>query len=144
MKDDFPRYTLRIPQILLDKIGYIAEYEGRTKNKEIEQLIKKRIAEFEAAHGTVTRHYYRYLQGEKTSTNPMATIFAWTGALRKRGQLDGLADLAAFADKLEAASLDTIRAGVMTKDLAGLVEGPAPKAVTSEDFLHAIRARLEA
>ena len=100
--------------------------------------------EYEAAHGTVTRHYYRYLQGEKTSTNPMATIFAWTGALRKRGQLDGLADLAAFADKLEAASLDTIRAGVMTKDLAGLVEGPAPKAVTSEDFLHAIRARLEA
>ena len=100
--------------------------------------------EYEAAHGTVTRHYYRYLQGEKTSTNPMATIFAWTGALRKRGQLDGLADLAAFADKLEAASLDTIRAGVMTKDLASLVEGPAPKAVTSEDFLHAIRARLEA
>ena len=100
--------------------------------------------EYEAAHGTVTRHYYRYLQGEKTSTNPMATIFAWTGALRKRGQLDGLADLAAFADKLEAASLDTIRAGVMTKDLAGLVDGPAPKAVTSEDFLHAIRARLEA
>ena len=100
--------------------------------------------EYEAAHGTVTRHYYRYLQGEKTSTNPMATIFAWTGALRRRGQLDGLADLAAFADKLEAASLDTIRAGVMTKDLAGLVEGPAPKAVISEDFLHAIRARLEA
>mgnify|MGYP000254351655 FL=1 len=100
--------------------------------------------EYEAAHGTVTRHYYRYLQGEKTSTNPMATIFAWTGALRKRGQLDGLADLAAFADKLEAGSLDTIRAGVMTKDLAGLVESPAPKAVTSEDFLHAIRARLEA
>ena len=100
--------------------------------------------EYEAAHGTVTRHYYRYLQGEKTSTNPMATIFAWTGALRKRGQLDGLADLAAFADKLEAASLDTIRAGAMTKDLAGLVEGPTPKAVTSEDFLHAIRARLEA
>ena len=100
--------------------------------------------EYEAAHGTVTRHYYKYLQGEKTSTNPMATIFAWTGALRKRGQLDGLADLAAFADKLEAASLDTIRDGIMTKDLAGLVEGPAPRAVTSEDFLHAIRARLEA
>ncbi len=100
--------------------------------------------EYEAAHGTVTRHYYRYLQGEKTSTNPMATIFAWTGALRRRGQLDGLADLAAFADRLEAASLDTIRAGIMTKDLAGLVEGSAPKAVTSEDFLHAIRARLEA
>ena len=100
--------------------------------------------EYEAAHGTVTRHYYRYLQGEKTSTNPMATIFAWTGALRKRGQLDGLADLAAFADRLEKASLDTIRDGVMTKDLAGLVEGPAPTAVTSEDFLHAIRARLEA
>ena len=100
--------------------------------------------EYEAAHGTVTKHYYRHLKGEETSTNPVATIFAWTGALRKRAQLDGLAGLEAFAGKLETACLDTIRAGVMTKDLAGLVEGEAPKAVTSREFLSAIRARLEA
>ena len=100
--------------------------------------------EYEAAHGTITRHYYRYLKGEQTSTNPMATIFAWTGALRKRGQLDGLPALASFADKLERASLDTIRSGVMTGDLAGLVEGERPVPVTSEAFLKAIRARMEA
>ena len=100
--------------------------------------------EYEAAHGTVTKHYYRYLKGEQTSTNPMATIFAWTGALRKRGQLDGLPALASFADKLERASLDTIRSGVMTGDLAGLVEGERPLPVTSEAFLKAIRARMEA
>lgn len=100
--------------------------------------------EYEAAHGTVTKHYYRYLKGEQTSTNPMATIFAWTGALRKRGQLDGLPALASFADKLERASLDTIRSGVMTGDLAGLVEGERPVPVTSEAFLKAIRARMEA
>ena len=100
--------------------------------------------EYEAAHGTVTKHYYRYLKGEQTSTNPMATIFAWTGALRKRGQLDGLPALASFADKLERASLDTIRSGVMTGDLAGLVEGERPVPVTSESFLKAIRARMEA
>ena len=100
--------------------------------------------EYEAAHGTVTKHYYRYLKGEQTSTNPMATIFAWTGALRKRGQLDGLPALASFADKLERASLDTIRSGVMTGDLAGLVEGERPVPVMSEAFLKAIRARMEA
>ena len=100
--------------------------------------------EYEAAHGTVTKHYYRYLKGEQTSTNPMATIFAWTGALRKRGQLDGLPALTSFADKLERASLDTIRSGVMTGDLAGLVEGERPVPVTSEAFLKAIRARMEA
>ena len=100
--------------------------------------------EYEAAHGTVTKHYYRYLKGEQTSTNPMATIFAWTGALRKRGQLDGLPALASFADKLERASLDTIRSGVMTGDLAGLVEGERPVPVTSEAFLKAVRARMEA
>ena len=99
--------------------------------------------EYEAAHGTVTKHYYRYLKGEQTSTNPMATIFAWTGALRKRGQLDGLPALASFADKLERVSLDTIRSGVMTGDLAGLVEGERPVPVTSEAFLKAIRARME-
>ena len=99
--------------------------------------------EYEAAHGTVTKHYYRYLKGEQTSTNPMATIFAWTGALRKRGQLDKLPALEAFADRLEQASLDTIRSGVMTGDLAGLVEGDRPTPVTSEAFLKAIRARME-
>ena len=100
--------------------------------------------EFEAAHGTVTKHYYRYLKGEQTSTNPMATIFAWTGALKKRGQLDKLPALEAFADRLEQASLDTIRSGIMTGDLAGLVEGERPAPVTSEAFLKAIRTRLEA
>lgn len=100
--------------------------------------------EFEAAHGTVTKHYYRYLKGEQTSTNPMATIFAWTGALKKRGQLDKLPALEAFADRLEQASLDTIRSGIMTGDLAGLVKGERPAPVTSEAFLKAIRTRMEA
>ena len=99
--------------------------------------------EFEAAHGTVTRHYYKYLKGEKTSTNPMATIFAWTGALRRRGELDGLADLSAFADRLEEACYDTLNAGVMTKDLVNLVEPGFPaKAVTSEEFLDAVASCL--
>ena len=100
--------------------------------------------EYEAAHGTVTRHYYRYLKGEVTSTNPMATIFAWSGALRKRGQLDGLDDLVDFADKLEAACLQTLNDGIMTKDLVGLVVPGTPvTAVTSLEFLKAIRERLE-
>ena len=101
--------------------------------------------EYEAAHGTVTRHYYKYLKGEKTSTNPIATIFAWSGALRKRGELDGLTDLTAFADKLEAACFDTLNGGIMTKDLVGLVEpGFRATAVTSEEFLDAIAERLSA
>ncbi len=100
--------------------------------------------EYEAAHGTVTRHYYRYLKGETTSTNPMATIFAWSGALRKRGQLDGLADLVDFADKLEAACLQTLNDGIMTKDLVGLVAPGTPvTSVNSLEFLGAIRERLE-
>ena len=99
--------------------------------------------EYEAAHGTVTRHYYRYLQGEETSTNPMATIFAWSGALRQRGRKDGLPDLVAFADALEAACLDTLGDGIVTKDLAGLMEGVTPKSVTSAAFISAIRSRLE-
>ena len=97
--------------------------------------------EYEAAHGTVTRHYYRYLQGEKTSTNPVATIFAWSGALRKRGELDALPELEAFADRLEKATLDTVNSGIMTKDLALLYEGEA-RAVNSREFLEAIAARL--
>ncbi|NLM83778.1 MAG: NADP-dependent isocitrate dehydrogenase [Clostridiales bacterium] len=99
--------------------------------------------EYEAAHGTVTRHYYRYLKGEKTSTNPVATIFAWSGALRKRGELDGLTDLVDFGERLERACLDTLSSGVMTGDLAGLAEpGYCAKAVTSEEFIDAVAARL--
>jgi len=97
--------------------------------------------EYEAAHGTVTRHYYRYLKGEETSTNPVATIFAWSGALRKRGELDGLQDLQDFADRLEQATLDVINGGTMTKDLALLYEGEA-RAVNSREFLQAIREKL--
>ena len=97
--------------------------------------------EYEAAHGTVTRHYYRYLKGEETSTNPVATIFAWTGALRKRGEMDELPELMAFADKLEKATLDTIESGVMTKDLALLWDGEAT-AVNSRAFLEAIAKRI--
>ena len=99
------------------------------------------VFEYEAAHGTVTRHYYKYLKGEETSTNPVATIFAWTGALRKRGELDGLTELQAFADKLEKATLDTIEGGVMTRDLAALYEGNA-KGVSSDAFLRAIALKL--
>ena len=101
--------------------------------------------EYEAAHGTVTRHYYRYLQGEDTSTNPIATIFAWSGALRKRGELDELPELCNFADKLEAACIKTLDDGIMTKDLVGLVsEGYTATAVNSITFIKAIRERLEA
>ena len=100
--------------------------------------------EYEAAHGTVTRHYYRYLEGENPSTNPMATLFAWTGALRKRGELDGIEALMTFADKLEEAAIATIESGVMTKDLSGLWEGETPaRSVTSAEFLQAIRAELD-
>ena len=100
--------------------------------------------EYEAAHGTVTRHYYRYLKGEDTSTNPMATIYAWSGALRKRGELDGLSELVDFADKLESACIDTLNDGVMTKDLVGLVvPGTKTEAVNSKNFILAIKERLE-
>ena len=100
--------------------------------------------EYEAAHGTVTRHYYRYLKGEDTSTNPIATIYAWSGALRKRGELDGLDDLVRFADALEGACIDTLEQGIMTKDLVGLVvEGTKTTAVNSRDFIGAIRKNLE-
>ncbi|MBQ9099340.1 MAG: NADP-dependent isocitrate dehydrogenase [Clostridia bacterium] len=100
--------------------------------------------EYEAAHGTVTQHYYRYCRGEQTSTNPIATIYAWSGALRKRGELDGLSELMHFADQLEGACLDTLNDGVMTKDLVGLVvPGTKVQAVNSADFIAAIRERLE-
>ena len=100
--------------------------------------------EYEAAHGTVTRHYYKYLKGEETSTNPVATLFAWSGALRKRGELDGISELAAYADALEKATIDTIESGVMTGDLCAMWEGEEPaRKVNSLDFLKAIRSRLE-
>ena len=99
--------------------------------------------EFEAAHGTVTRHYYKYLKGEETSTNSMATIFAWTGALRKRGELDGISKLIKFAGKLETASIKTIEEGIMTKDLAQLSETKNIKVVNTRSFLLEIKQRLE-
>ena len=99
--------------------------------------------EFEAAHGTVTRHYYKWRSGEKTSTNPIATIFAWSGALKRRGELDGLADLTAFGEKLEQACYDTLNAGIMTKDLVGLVDPDFPaRGVNSAEFLDEIARRL--
>ena len=100
------------------------------------------IYEYEAAHGTVRRHYYRYLKGEKTSTNPVATIYAWTGALRKRGELDSLPELCSFADKLEKATLRTISDGVMTGDLAAISALKNKKTVDTETFLEEINARL--
>ena len=101
--------------------------------------------EYEAAHGTVTRHYYRYLKGEETSTNPIATIFAWSGALRKRGEIDDLPRLVDFANRLEEASLATLNDGIMTKDLAFLVEeGFTATAVNSETFIKEIAKRLSA
>ena len=102
------------------------------------------IYEYEAAHGTVQRHYYKYLKGEETSTNSVATLFAWTGALRKRGELDGLDDLMKFADKLEAATIKTIEDGVMTGDLYAISTLENKKKVNTEEFLKAIDERLAA
>ena len=99
--------------------------------------------EYEAAHGTVQRHYYKYLKGEETSTNSVATIFAWTGALRKRGELDGINELEIFADKLEKAVIDTIESGKMTKDLALITTLPNPVVLNSRDFILAVRENLE-
>ena len=101
------------------------------------------VYEYEAAHGTVQRHYYKHLKGEETSTNSVATIFAWTGALRKRGELDGNQELSTFADKLEKACVDTIESGKMTKDLALITTIENPTVLNSEDFIKAIRATLE-
>ena len=101
------------------------------------------VYEYEAAHGTVQRHYYKHLKGEETSTNSVATIFAWTGALRKRGELDNIPELMAFADKLEAATLGTIEAGKMTKDLALITSLKDVTVLNSEDFIKEIRKELE-
>ncbi|MBP2637880.1 MAG: icd [Firmicutes bacterium] len=99
--------------------------------------------EYEAAHGTVQRHYYKYLKGEVTSTNSMATLFAWTGALRKRGELDGITALIHFADNLEQAAVETIEEGVLTADLAGISEVSKKKVVTTEEFLLEVNERLK-
>ena len=102
------------------------------------------VYEYEAAHGTVQRHYYKYLKGEETSTNSVATIFAWTGALRKRGELDQIPALREFADKLEKATIATIESGSMTKDLALITSLQNVTVLNSEDFIKAIRKTLEA
>lgn len=99
--------------------------------------------EYEAAHGTVQRHYYKHLKGEETSTNPVATIFAWTGALRKRGELDELPELMKFADLLEKATISTIESGTMTKDLALITELENVTTLNTENFIKAIRTTLE-
>ena len=98
--------------------------------------------EYEAAHGTVTRHYYKWQKGEKTSTNPMATIYAWSGALRKRGELDEIPELCEFADRLEKASIDTIESGIMPKELYLLSSLENKKAVYTTEFLAEIASRL--
>ena len=97
------------------------------------------VYEYEAAHGTVQRHFYKHLKGEETSTNSVATIFAWTGALRKRGELDNIPELCGFADRLESATIKTIEEGKMTKDLALITEIENPVALNSLDFIKAIR-----
>ena len=99
--------------------------------------------EYEAAHGTVQRHYYKHLKGEETSTNSVATIFAWSGALRKRGKLDGIDELVSFADKLEKATIDTIEEGKMTKDLALITTLENPTVLNSEEFIKAIAEKLK-
>lgn len=99
--------------------------------------------EYEAAHGTVQKHYYAYLEGKQTSTNSMATIFAWTGALKKRGELDNIKDLIVFAEKLEKASLNTIEEGYMTKDLTLIADHPKKNVLTTEEFILKIKEKLQ-
>ena len=101
------------------------------------------VYEYEAAHGTVQRHYYKHLKGEETSTNSVATIFAWTGALKKRGELDGIKELSDFADALEKATLSTIESGKMTKDLALITSMKDVTVLNSEQFIKEIRKNLE-
>ena len=101
------------------------------------------VYEYEAAHGTVQRHYYKHLKGEETSTNSIATIFAWTGALRKRGEMDGIEELQRFADSLERACIRTVEEGKMTKSLSLISTCKAPVILNSLDFIRAIRQTLE-
>ncbi|MBR5987575.1 MAG: NADP-dependent isocitrate dehydrogenase, partial [Clostridia bacterium] len=103
------------------------------------------VYEYEAAHGTVQRHYYKHLAGEPTSTNSVATIFAWTGGLKKRGELDGTPDLVRYAELLEKATIETVESGYMTGDLKAIFkkDGVEPVALTTMEFLHKIAERLE-
>ena len=103
----------------------------------------KGFYEYEAAHGTVQRHYYKHLKGEETSTNPIATIFAWTGALRKRGELDSIPELVRFADTLEKACIKTVEDGKMTKDLALITTLENPVTLNTQDLSNAVRATLD-
>ena len=101
------------------------------------------VYEYEAAHGTVQRHYYKHLNGEETSTNSVATIFAWSGALRKRGEIDEISELTTFADQLEEATIATIESGKMTKDLALITSIENPTVLNSLDFIKAIRENIK-
>ena len=145
-------YTLiddAVARVIRSKGGFIWACKNYTAFGSLAMMTSVLVSpdgnyEYEAAHGTVTRHYYKYLKGEETSTNPVATLFAWSGALRKRGELDGISELAAYADALEKATIDTIESGVMTGDLCAMWEGEEPaRKVNSLDFLKAIRSRLE-
>ena len=102
----------------------------------------KGVFEYEAAHGTIQKHYYRYLEGEEPKSNPVATIFAWTGALKKRGELDGNAALTEFGEKLEKAVIKTIESGVMTADLSRISDNPNCKTVNTHDFFEAIKSNM--
>ncbi len=102
----------------------------------------KGVYEYEAAHGTIQKHYYRYLDGEEPKSNPVATIFAWSGAFKKRGELDNLPELTGFGERLEKAVIDTIESGTMTADLARIATGENVKVVNTHDFFEAIRSRM--
>lgn len=155
-------YTLiddAVARVVRDKGGFVwacKNYDGDVMSDMVSSafgslammtsvLVSPRgVYEYEAAHGTVQRHYYKYLKGEPTSTNSVATIFAWTGALRKRGELDGLPDLVDFANRLERATLGTIESGQMTGDLARITTLPDPVKLGTEEFIQAIAGRLAA
>ena len=135
-------YTAGYP-FLVSRICQLMDERVRDEYENLKLVSPQGYYEYEAAHGTVQRHYYRYLKGEETSTNSVATIFAWTGALRKRGELDGNKELMEFADKLEKATLETIESGKMTKDLALITSLEDVTVLNSKDFILAIRERLD-
>ena len=143
-------YTLiddAVARVMKSEGGYIwacKNYDGDVMSDMVSSAFgsPEGYYEYEAAHGTVQRHYYKHLKGEETSTNSVATIFAWTGALRKRGELDGNTELMEFADKMEKATIDTIEAGEMTKDLALITTLENPTVLNSEQFIKAIAKRL--
>ena len=133
-------FIIALLAILVGSITYVVNYKIHEIDTDVSPDGKY---EYEAAHGTVQRHYYKHLKGEETSTNSVATIFAWTGALKKRGELDQNEALTAFADKLEQATLATIENGKMTKDLALITSIENPTVLNSRDFILAIREELD-